>query len=143
MRITTALRLASACFGYAQQPKYSATEILSNREHWSLIFAHRAKSKGNSDKPQCPSDRNRTDSNKSFKSISCVIWNKSVRFLAKRLLQKNTEITNIIVETMCTSSLQMPLRLQNKKGTLTRVPLIYVVFKERLLLDETSVLAVY
>ena len=129
MRITTALRLASA--------------TLSNREHWSLIFAHRAKSKGNSDKPQCPSDRNRTDLNKSFKSILCVIWNKSVRFLAKRLQQK-TQKSQTLSQTMYNRLYEtMPLRLKNKKGTLKSVPLIYVVFKERLLLDETSVLAVY
>ena len=105
-------------------------------------YVPRAKSKGNSDKPQCPSDRNRTDLNKSFKSILCVIWNKSVRFLAKLLLQK-TQKSQTLSHRRCTSSLQMPLRLKNKKGTLKSVPLIYVVFKERLLLDETSVLAVY
>ena len=74
-------------------------------------YVPRAKSKGNSDKPQCPSDRDRTDSNKSFKSILCVIWNKSVRFLAKRLLQK-TQKSQTLSHRRCTSSLQMPLRLE-------------------------------
>ena len=120
----------------------SATEILSNREHWSLIFAHRAKSKGNSDKPQCPSDRNRTDSNKSFKSISCVIWNKSVRFLAKRLLQK-TQKSQTLSYSRCHIGSTNATATEKQKGDTKKRPLDLCSLFKRLLLDETSVLAVY
>ena len=120
MRITTALRLASACFGLLRLR--SATEILSNREHWSLIFAHRAKSKGNSDKPQCPSDRNRTDLNKSFKSILCVIWNKSVRFLAKRLLKK-TQKSQTLSHRRCHIGPTNATATEKQKGDTKKRPL--------------------
>ena len=106
-------------------------------------YVPRAKSKDNSDKPQCPSDRNRTDSNKSFKSILCVIWNKSVRFLAKRLLQK-TQKSQTLSYRRCTSSLQNNATATEKqKGDTKKRPLDLCSLFKRLLLDETSVLAVY
>ena len=126
MRITTALRLASATLSNqnTQQPKYSATEILSNREHWSLIFAHRAKSKGNSDKPQCPPDRNRTDLKQIFQKyiILCVIWNKSVRFLAKRLLQK-TQKSQTLSHSRCHIGSTNASATEKQKGDTKKRPL--------------------
>ena len=131
MRITTALRLASATLSNrnTQQPETPVFDF--------------TKPKGNSDKPQCPSDRNRTDSNKSFKSILCVIWNKSVRFLAKRLLQK-TQKSQTLSYRRCTSSLQNNASATEKqKGDTKKRPLDLCSLFKRLLLDETSVLAVY